>query len=401
MSDPTNSTKKNHRVLMVLQSDFPPDMRVEKEALSLIASGYKVTILCDNRIKRPRRSNYKGINIRRMRHHSFFNGKLHRLINLPTPINPLWFHKIKKTAKQIHADILHVHDLPLAYTTIQIGRQFKIPVVFDLHENYPAAMQLWRTPGLMGSTFRNPDLAKRIEKECLKHADKIIVVSHEHKTLLSSQGVITKKIYVVENTPRKSLAQNNTPNNVSNSEFILLHFGRLSIERNIELALQAIHKILPSIPNLKVVLIGNGPQLEELKQMAHDLKVADYVEFKGWMNLHDAIPYFQKSKICFLTQSSNALIDNGIPNKLFEYMALGKPILAANSKAISKIITKTKCGEIFLSGSVDSFVEHVVKMKESKKPYGTYGKKAILEKYNWEQTEKSLIKLYKSLTIKK
>ena len=116
---------------MILQSDFPPDMRVQKEAVSLLNAGYKVTLLCDNRIPRERFAEYRGIKIIRMKHFPGFSGKWHKIINAPMYPNPLWLRAIRKTAQTINADVLHVHDLPLALSTIKIGNKLGLPVIFD------------------------------------------------------------------------------------------------------------------------------------------------------------------------------------------------------------------------------------------------------------------------------
>jgi glycosyltransferase involved in cell wall biosynthesis len=388
-------------ILMILQSDFPPDFRVEKEALSLIKAGYKVTILCDNRIPKQRFSIEKGINIVRMRHYYSFSGRLNKFFNIPIYPNPLWLYAIKTLVIKEKIDILHVHDLPLAYSTIRIGKSLGIPVIFDLHENYPAALELWRKPGIIGSTIRNPRLAQLIEGRCLNSAQKIIVVDQEHKNLLISRGQPQKKIFIIANTPYKALLQMNhekrDQRHRSNSKYNLLYFGKISPERDIEVAFDAIPLLKEQYSNFKMIIIGDGPHTSVVKKRIIELGIQEEVELKGWLNISDTIQYFNQSDICILPQGSNALIDNGIPNKLFEYMALGNAIVAADSKAISRIIIETQCGEIFQSGSTQDFIQAIKKIYKSNRPYRMNGRKAILEKYNWEQTEINLLELYSEL----
>ncbi|MBD3288785.1 glycosyltransferase [candidate division KSB1 bacterium] len=389
-------------VLMILQSDFPPDMRVQKEALSLINAGYKVSIISDNRIKKPRRSNENGIDVFRMRHYSALGGKLHKIINAPMYPNPVWSRAIRKAVIEINAEILHVHDLPLALSTMKIADSFNLPVIFDLHENYPAAMEQWYKPGPVGWTIRNPNFARYLERICLNRADKIIVIAEEHRDLLASRGIPEDKIYIVENTPYKKTAFFNNRDRSLESRYEqhynLVYFGILNPERKIDVALKAMPLIKSKIPNVKLVVIGRGPSFNDFKNLAHELHLDSDVEFLGWLSLQEAEPYFHLSDILIMPHSSNEFLDNGVPNKLFEYMAFGKPVVVPESKASARVVREADCGEIFVPEDSNSFADAIFKIAHADKNYGMNGKNIILNKYNWETTEKELLKLYHNLS---
>ncbi len=384
-------------ILMVLQSDFPTDMRVEREAQSLIKAGHNVYLLCDNRIKRERFASIQNINVIRLPHRKY----LHNWINIPIYPNPVWLSAIKKLAIAYEIDVIHVHDLPLALSSIKIGRKLNIPVILDLHENYPAAMELWYRSGIMGWTLRNPKLAKILEKYCLQRVSKIIVIDPEHKQLLIQQGILENWIYVVENTISKNfikqLEKNDETLDQFADKFVLFYFGKIGPERDLEVALEALPKIKRKIPGTKLIIAGDGPHLPNLKNLTNQLEIENDVIFNGWTSFENAVALFNSSDICILPQGANSYIDNGIPNKLFQYMSFGKPIIASDTKAISRVVSETGCGEIFKSKSPDSFAEAGFKIYYSKNPYGENGKKAILEKYNWEKSEKNLLKLYSEI----
>lgn len=386
---------------MVLQSDFPPDMRVQKEAVSLVQAGYRVTLLCDNRIPKDRKQKLHGINIVRMQHIPGLNGKIHRILNVPIYPNPIWINAIKKTARQINADVLHVHDLPLAFSTIKVAKSLQIPVVFDLHENYPAAMDLWHQSGLARWTIRNPNIARYLEKKCLTKADSIIVIAEEHKEYLEAYGVEGEKIYIVENTPYRSLAQNhriNANSTTFDKKKTLLYFGKINPERNLEIALKALPAIQNKVPDCKLLVVGDGPALPFIKEEANRLGLNKSVEFTGWINLDKAIPHLKNCDICIMPHGSNDFLDLGVPNKLFEYMAMGKPVVIPDSKASARVVREANCGTIFKPDSVESFADATIKaLLSDKEQLGNNGKNLILKKYNWEKTEESLLELYSKI----
>lgn len=400
--------KVTRNILMILQSDFPPDMRVQKEAVSLIKAGYNVTLLCDNRIPRERFAEYQDIKIIRMKHFPGFSGKWHKIINAPMYPNPFWLRAIRKTAQNINADVLHVHDLPLALSTIKIGNQLGIPIVFDLHENYPAAMKLWYKPGPLGWTVKNPKLAELIERKCLKEAEKIIVIAEEHRDLLVSRGIGVEKIYIVENTPYKKLATPQKPLSTENKistkykKFkTLLYFGKINPERHLEIALRALPRVKKNIPNIKLIVVGDGPSFQYIKNESMKSGVSDLVDFTGWINLDEALPYFHIADACIMPHGSNDFLDMGVPNKLFEYMAMAKPVVIPESKASARVVREAGCGEIFIPGSVESFAKAVLRVLQNENSVGGKGRELILKKYNWEQTEKNLLNLYSTLQHKK
>ncbi len=400
---------RNHikNILMILQSDFPPDMRVQKEAVSLIKAGYNVTVLCDNRISQDRYAEFKRIKIIRMKHIQGLSGKLHKMINAPMYPNPFWLKAINKAAQNINADVLHVHDLPLALSAIKLGKKLNVPVVLDLHENYPAAMKLWYKPGPIGWTIKNPKFAELLERKCLKDADRIIVIAKEHHDLLISRGIEVEKIYIVENTPYRELARSQefaNPLRFENSVITkyknyktLLYFGKINPERHLEIALKALLIIRKKIANIKLIIVGDGPSFQYIKNETNRLSVEDLVHFAGWINLDKALPYFLSADVCIMPHGSNDFLDMGVPNKLFEYMAMGKPVVVPESKASARVVREAGCGEIFMPGSVDSFADAILKVFENGTSLGQKGRNIILQKYNWELTENSLLKLYSDI----
>ena len=381
-------------ILVVLQSDYPPHMRVYREMVSLQAVGYNVSLLCDNRERKLLLSNEEGVNVFRMP----YLGKFHCVLNAPFFPNPTWLAMIYFVAKKIKADVIHVHDLPLALSSIQIGRALGLPVIYDMHENYPAAMEGWYKPGLAGWTIRNPRIARFVEKYCLNHADKIIVVADEHKQLLTSMGVFTKKIHVVENTPLRKLlnyhSKSSSRINNYSKNYLLTYFGKINPERNLELVLHAFPEIRAIIPNARFLVIGDGPHLKKIKEEVSKLDLNDWIDFKGWLRLEEAVPLFEETDICIMPHDSNDHLDYGIPNKLFEYMSFGKPVVIGDSRASARIVREAGCGEIFKPGSIESFVEAVLKIKGSTESYGENGRMLIKQKYHWENTSKKLLQVY-------
>ncbi|MEJ2567940.1 MAG: glycosyltransferase, partial [candidate division WOR-3 bacterium] len=137
---------------MILKGKFPPDIRVEKEVRTLSSEGHNLFLLCCMNDDQPREEFIEGLRIHRINkpweNMNLFGHKWNALIFHLTFRNHYWAKEITKFIKMYNLDVLHVHDLPLLGTAFSVGKKFKIPVIADLHENYPAALGILNKTGM-------------------------------------------------------------------------------------------------------------------------------------------------------------------------------------------------------------------------------------------------------------
>ena len=121
---------------MILCKPYPPDIRLEKEIRSLIEAGHHLFVLAERRNAEPNRENISGAITDRYAPPTSFRRRLDWLRFQTSFKSSFWNNRIRSFVKRNNIEILHVHDLPLVGTTIEIAREFNIPVVADMHENY-------------------------------------------------------------------------------------------------------------------------------------------------------------------------------------------------------------------------------------------------------------------------
>ncbi len=392
------STPTKTSTLMVLQSDYPPDLRLTKEIQALKAQHISTWLLCNNKKRQIRKDQVDDADIYRLGFFAHLPAVMTSVLQIPLFFNPVWIWNILKLARQRSIKVLHVHDLPLALSVLLVGKCVRKPVVFDVHENYPAALRIWGKKGFCPFLFRNPWLAEKLETICLRMADAIIVVAEEHRELFISRGVAAEKIFVVANTVDFAHYTNFSIDakiiDRYKNDTILCYVGKFGVERNLDTAILALHDLRQQIPNIKLLIVGEGPNEKELRDLAVQEKVDDRVEFTGWVDFSLTASYIKAATICIIPQSANELIDNGVPHKMFQYMALGKPVLCSDSKALARIVNDSGCGRTFTSRSAASFRDAVLYMQQSRIPYGENGIRAIATKYNWGQSSRELINVY-------
>jgi glycosyltransferase involved in cell wall biosynthesis len=390
----------NKNILMISQALFPPDIRLEKEIKSLSEAGYKILVVC-NQYDKDLNPTFEYCEIKRV--NAVFNSiKLNRIINFPIFFNPRFLSKIYKAIVEFKPGFIHAHDLPMVPVALFFKRLFRIPVIFDMHENYPEALKAFGKTGLINFLFKNYKAAKWLEKFCIKYSDAIITVVQENSDRLIKQGVVHEKIYLVSNTvDLDTFATEPTNEKIIEkyrNDIVLLYAGYVTPERGLDVVVRGMSFLKEKIPNSKLLIIGNGITVSSLKKISEELSLNNNIEFIEWPGHDKLASYFNVAKVFISPQPECEFWNTTIPHKLFEYMSKSKPVLAADSKAIKRVIEESKCGLTYQTGSAESFAERTIEILSSDIPFGENGVKAVREKYNWGIDKRVLIKLYSGLS---
>ena len=127
------------RIGMVLGKPFPPDIRLEKEIRALAAAGHRLFVLAENPGDEPAREIAAGAIVCRCLPPAAFQRRLDWLRFQATFRSGYWHNRIARFVQQNRLEALHVHDLPLVGTALEIAASRGMPLVADLHENYPVS----------------------------------------------------------------------------------------------------------------------------------------------------------------------------------------------------------------------------------------------------------------------
>jgi glycosyltransferase involved in cell wall biosynthesis len=392
-------------ILMLLDSEFPPDIRVENEAQSLLAAGHSVHILCYSYGSGIANEFWSGIHIHRIPIRKQIAKKMLGLMNQIPLFRSIWIKQVRKIMKGIPFDAVHIHDLPLCSLTEIIQRDFNVKVTADMHENYP---YLVAEQPYMNSFPGNFLLSKKVwvtnEKKWLKSADRILCVAEEMKNRLESVLDAPSKISVVPNTLNfNTFIRSQKPNpglsDRFKNRFIVSFIGGIDSVRGIDYLLEAAGILANQIPELLVLIVGDGRILSELKEKSISMNLGDIVEFEGFKPSSLMQSYIELSDICVIPHVRSEQTDNSSPNKLFQYMYFSKPVVSSNCVSLEKIILKEECGLIFHDRDSNDLAAKINVLYDDpalRNKLGTNGHLAVMEKYNWEATSGPLLSVYAS-----
>ncbi|MGB5529101.1 MAG: glycosyltransferase, partial [Ignavibacteriaceae bacterium] len=209
------------------------------------------------------------------------------------------------------------------------------------------------------------------------------------------------KIYLVSNTVHletfnKTSCDEKIIDKYKNN-IILLYSGYVTPERGLDVVVKGMNFLKVKIPEIKLLIIGNGISVPPLRKLTTQLSLDNYIEFIEWPGHNNLVSYFQAANIFISPQPKCEFWDTTIPHKLFEYMSQSKPVLAADSKAIKRVIEETGSGMTYKSCVPGDFAAKVSEILASDILFGENGMKAVKQNYNWEKDSQVLIKLYQDL----
>ena len=390
---------------MILDDVFPPDPRVENEAITLINGGYEVFLFCLHNGNQKTNELINGIKIRRYK----FSKLTYKLsaLSYDLPFYKMIMRpKINHFIKKNNIDFLHIHDIRIAESVFQVNKKYKLKVVLDLHDNIPENMRFY--PHLRkfpGKYIISPKKWKIKESEFIIKADKIITVSPNFaKDIIEENNIEKEKMILVPNTVRKSFFKEAIYSKVIeekySNKFVVLYLGDTNIRRGLLTAIRATELLSKRIVNFKLVIVGQNTTDSILKEETKKLNLESFIDFEGWQDVSLFPSYIVASNICISPLYRSIQHDVAYANKIFQYMSFGKPILVSNATAQKEIVERINSGLVHQEKNKDDFSSKVLELyqnEEKAEELGNNGKQFIENEFSWEVTSQALVKLYNEL----
>ncbi len=376
-----NKIKEKKKICMLATVHYPPfNIRVfHKEAKSLAEAGYDVTIIAQYH----KNEIVKGI----------------KIVGVPKAPNRLYrmtITSIQALIKAIkeRAHIYHLHSpeqLPLGMVLKIIGKK----VIYDVHEDFPKDFltKEW-IPKLLRKltslTF------KIFQCFSIQFIDFIISATPSiAKSFPASKNVTITNFPFLELTNSVKRSKNER-----RDTFNLIYAGDLSRERGIYELIQSLEFIDKKV-NAKMLLIGkfcNKDFEEKIKILSRNTKV----KIVPWVPFDEVIKFYGDSDVGVIVFHPIPNHLEAIPNKLFEYMAVGLPVVASNFPLWKEIIEGNHCGIIVNPldpKDIARGINFLLLNPNLIKKMGENGRRAVIERFNWEREKEKLLNLYKTIFL--
>lgn len=383
---------------MLLENEFLKDFRVEKEVQTLFKAGHEVIVAAINSSDLPYEEKRGNCIILRKSISKFIVKSSVGALKVPVYFN-FWRRYLRDILKDYKIDAIHIHDLPLCRIGVEVKQRYRIKLVIDLHENWPALLRVSiHTNTFFGKILSSEKQWRSYEKFCAREADGIITVVDEMKERISKLGIPAEKIFVLENTPEND-SLNELKYERDERFFTLIYIGGISFHRGLQHVINGIRLLVPELP-VRLWIAGDGKFSDSLKDQVKNLHLQNYVEFFGMVTKEETENLMKKADLGLIPHIRSEQSDNSSPNKLFDYMAAGLPVLASDCISVKRVLNESNAGTTYVFDSPPDFasiVKGLYNDREKSEIFALNGKKAIKEKYNWQQSSVSLVRLYSNL----
>lgn len=390
---------------MVLEAEFPPDERVEKEIKSLLEAGFNVTIAVYSRKSLPEKELKNGYEIRRKRISEFLYKSSAAILLHPFYFR-FWYRFLDSLLKSGNFSIIHIHDLPLSKIGYKLAIKYQLKLVCDQHEFYSNWIVRTRHYNTVcGKIIRALSNWQKYEKKYLRKADMILTVDDSLKEIYKERiGINGSKIITLPNTPSKEIFNSEiVDESISkklSDRFVLFYAGGIDHLRGIDFVIECISYLKTLIPEVLFVIAGKENRAFKIEPLIKKFQVEQYVLHVGWLPLNMLPSYIAASDIClFVPRADNLEINNTIATKVFQYAALGKPVIVSEARKMKEFVLNNGLGFSVDFGDIQSFCNTVLRIYSEPEILNSIQIKAVetANAFVWEKTSSRFISGYNKL----
>jgi len=269
---------------------------------------------------------------------------------------------------------------------------FRLPFVLEV--NAPLSLEL-RTHGRL--TFHG--LAQRVEDWLCRSSDRTVVVSEAMRGIFTARGLSRDHFIVMHNGVDRSRFHPGLSGHLMRSRFGLEEacvagfVGWIRPWHGVDLLIDALDLLRERVPKLRLLIVGDGPAVPDLKCQVQRLCLDEHVLFSGPVK-RDAVPEFIAAMDIAVQPD---VTDYASPIKLFEYLALGKAVVAPDKPNIAEVVTNEAQALLFTPGDAQSLaaaLERLCTLPELRRRLEMAGARLIEEAgYDWLSNARRVLQI--------
>lgn len=297
--------------------------------------------------------------------------------------------KIFRAARSLNAQIYHFHDPDLMFIALLLKKNGK-KVIYDAHEDFPQQLK--------GKYYLNKSIAnfasiffEYIERKLSRRYSFIITAT---PTIKNKFKRFTQLTEVVNNYPLENELSSGV-SNWDNRENMVCFIGGVGEIRGTTYVVRA----MKYVSEARLIIAGKiSPDFYSKKLL--EMTPSNSVDYMGHVSRSVVRDVLSKSKAGIVTYLPLPNHINAQPNKLFEYMSSGVPVIASNFPLWREIIEDNKCGIVVNpqdEQEIANAINYILSHNDEAESMGSNGRRAVREKYNWENESKTLKEIYRSL----
>ncbi len=402
LSDSEFSGLVGKRMAVVSFSAFPGDPRPRRAAEAFAEAGMSVEVICLKESEDAKKDTFKGIRIDRIEIAKSRNSKFGYVFQYCLFIL-IVFVMLTLRFPIRRYDVIHIHNMPdvLVFAAL-IPKLFGTKVILDLHDPMPELMMTIFNTRKESWAVR---LMAFLEKQSITFADMVLTVNRTCEELFALRSGGASKISVVMNTPNEQIFRY-SPVKLDDAAvsrigkpFVIMYHGTL-VERNgLDLAVEALAQVRQSVPEAELRVYG--PRTLYLDDVLHSLSakgLEEAVVYLGPRTLEELAQAIAQCDVGVIPNKRSMFTEINTPTRIFEYLALGKPVVAPRANGIEAYFDKDSLVLFELGNANDLAMKlswvatHPMEALET-----TKRGQAIYQQHVWSREKEKLLNLTAAL----
>ena len=316
--------------------------------------------------------------------------------------------RIEELARELRPDVLHAHSPVLnAIPAIRAGKKLGIPVVYEIRAFWEDAAVDHGTTTEGSVRYR---VTRALETWALKRIDHAFTICEGLRHDIVGRGIAQTKVTVIPNAVDvEGFQLSGAADPVLRRQLglegatVLGFVGSFYAYEGLDLLLDAFPALLEKRPELRLLLVGGGPQDANLKAQAQRLGVADKLIFTGRVPHSEVSRYYDQIDLLVYPRHSMRLTELVTPLKPLEAMAQGRLFVASDVGGHRELIRDGETGTLFKAGSADALAEAVLDMLDHRERWPAMraaGRHFVEDVRNWKNSVANYAAVYRRLANK-
>jgi glycosyltransferase involved in cell wall biosynthesis len=286
----------------------------------------------------------------------------------------------------------------MAFITALVCRSRNIPLVYDIHDSSQEVIEASDFPWVLKMVYKK--VALYFEKETVKQSSGIVAISESMKQQMIATREIFRKqspVFIVMRSVDKTLHELIERAIVEEQDYIYYSGVLYARFIGLESFISATEELLRS-GRSKLIIAGDGPYRKVLEEKVKMLGLADAVSFLGHIPKEENLEMIQKACLTIIPYEANPLTNIALPNKIFEYMALGKPVVYPDLPGFREVLGNDNKGRYRPDDKKDMerVVIDLLSDEELRKSLGRKNRE-LIKSITFEKEFSKLLELYKRI----
>ena len=314
--------------------------------------------------------------------------------------------RLEEVAREIRPDIIHAHSPVLnAIPAIKVARRLGIPVVYEIRAFWEDAAVDHGSTAEGSLRYR---ITRALETRAIRQVDHAFTICEGLRGDILARGIAAEKITVIPNAVDVESFQLASPPDPQlleqwglTGKTVVGFVGSFYAYEGLDLLLDAVPELLRQRPDVRVLLVGGGPQEANLRKQVDRLGLGEYVIFTGRVPHKEVGRYYDLVNVLAYPRHPMRLTELVTPLKPLEAMAQGQLFVASDVGGHKELIDHGQTGILFEAGNRESLAKAIINLLEAPDTWPAIranGRAFVENVRNWRNSVANYVEPYRRLT---